>query len=239
MTYTQLKLPPRSRVAQWANRNGTSSVQAEPCSSCENIPVQRPLARRQVVLSCQVSAYYGLIRHSRSLRSTYALIRAVFARRSCQGWYRELPQFNPRDFPYVPPSVPRWTGWPLVIVASPSVVAFAQLVEARRPQSTHAGSRVVASRGCKVRLMLRPAGMLVLLRQGRLHSSFHLPGSPPKKCRIWLHSQTINDYDRTFTGKSRSLMGCKLIDTNRGSRADPSRSDGIRCCLGLAKISAD
>ena len=33
----------------------------------------------------------------------------------------------------------------------------------------------VVSRGCKVRFMLRPEGLLALHRQGHLHSSFHLP----------------------------------------------------------------
>jgi hypothetical protein len=41
--------------------------------------VQRPLARRRVILSRQVMAYYGLIRASRSLSPSYVLRRRVFA----------------------------------------------------------------------------------------------------------------------------------------------------------------
>jgi len=48
-------------------------------------PVQRPLARRRVVLSRQVVAYYGLIRGSRTLPTTYALRRRVFALRPRPG----------------------------------------------------------------------------------------------------------------------------------------------------------
>ena len=41
--------------------------------------VQRPLARRRVILSRQVIAYYGLIRASRSLSPSYVLRQRVFA----------------------------------------------------------------------------------------------------------------------------------------------------------------
>jgi hypothetical protein len=34
-------------------------------------------------------------------------VRRVFALRPRMDWVRELPQFNPRVFPFVPPSVPR------------------------------------------------------------------------------------------------------------------------------------
>ena len=42
-------------------------------------PVQRPLARRRVVLSRRVIAYYGLIRGSGALPAAYVLRRRAFA----------------------------------------------------------------------------------------------------------------------------------------------------------------
>ena len=48
-------------------------------------PVQRPLARQRVVLSRRVIAYYGLIRGSRFLSSTYGFRRWVFALRPKAG----------------------------------------------------------------------------------------------------------------------------------------------------------
>jgi hypothetical protein len=50
-----------------------------------NRPVQRPLARQRVVLSRRVVAYYGLIRGSRSLPSTYDFRQWVFALRPRPG----------------------------------------------------------------------------------------------------------------------------------------------------------
>lgn len=142
-TYTTPKLPSPAGAAQRANRNGIQRIQAVLRPSADNTPVQRPLAHQWVMLSHRITAYYGLIRHSRPLRSIYGLVRAGFARRSCLGWCRELPQFNLHGCPYVPPSLPRWTEWLHAVVPWPSVLAFAHSVGARRPQSTHAGTRVV------------------------------------------------------------------------------------------------
>jgi len=41
--------------------------------------------------------------------------------------------------------------------------------------------------------------LLALLRQGRLHSSFHLLGHP-SGCRVSLRGQTSNCRGRTYTG---------------------------------------
>ncbi len=66
----------------------------------------------------------------------------VFARQPRLGWKRELPQFAPPVFPFVPPSVPRQTQRVLLAVATPLIVAFATSVQARHLQLTHAGSHV-------------------------------------------------------------------------------------------------
>jgi hypothetical protein len=211
MTYTLPQLSPQDGAAQWANRKGIVTIQAVHHPSCENDPVQRPLARRRVMLSRRVAAYYGLIRRSRTLRSIYGLIRTVLARRSCLGWLRELPQFTLRDCPCVPPSVPRWTGRLPVVVASPPVLAFAQLAQARRPRPAHAGSR--AESVTRLQSSLHAAARRLVSPSPTRAFTFELspPGVAPTRRRIWLRSQTTNCYGRTYTGKSRSLMGCKLI----------------------------
>jgi hypothetical protein len=174
-----------------------------------NTQVQRSLAPRRVMLSRRIIAYYDLIRHSRPLRSIYGLVRTVFARQSCRGWYRELPQFNPRDFPCVLPSVPRWTEWLQLVVASPSVIAFAFSVQDRHPQLTHAGSHV--KRVTRLQSSLDVTARRFASPSPTRAFTFELspPGVAPKKCRVSLNSQTTNYYCQTYTGKSRSLMGCK------------------------------
>jgi hypothetical protein len=57
--------------------------------------------------------------------------RQVFALRSGRSQPREAPQFTPRIFLTVPPSVPRQTGWPPMTVSSPSALAFATSAPAR------------------------------------------------------------------------------------------------------------
>ena len=90
-------------------------------------PVQRPLARQRVMLSRQVTAYYGLIRASGPRPS------GLFA--SSGGLLRgpEGPHFTPRVYSSVPPSVPRWTQRLPLTVASPSALAFAESAPAWHP----------------------------------------------------------------------------------------------------------
>ena len=96
-----------------------------------NYPVQRPLARLRVMLSRWVIAYYGLIRDSRSSHCLIFFNQWVFALRHRMGWFRELPQFNPRLCSIVPPSVPRRSRRLPTTVPSPSALAFATLAQAR------------------------------------------------------------------------------------------------------------
>jgi len=63
---------------------------------------------------------------------------------------------------------------------SPSALAFAIFVVARHPHIPLTSVLAwVVSRGCKIRLMLRPEGLHALHRQGLLHSSSHGFGSLP------------------------------------------------------------
>ena len=67
----------RPRAIQ-PNKGSRRTVSASSDSS-RSIPVQWPLARRRVVLSRRVIAYYGLIRGSGTLPTPYILRRRVFA----------------------------------------------------------------------------------------------------------------------------------------------------------------
>jgi hypothetical protein len=70
LTYTRLLFLSPKRANSY--RKGTC-VQAVLPSSDANLPVQRSLAPQRVLLSRQISAYYDLIRASRSHRTIYGL----------------------------------------------------------------------------------------------------------------------------------------------------------------------
>jgi len=98
-------------------------------------PVQRPLAPRPVILSGQIKAYYGLIRTSRPLPSTYGLYDGPLPYGQVWAGIERLPNLIRMSFPIVPPLVPRWTKRVPVAVASPLVIAFATSALARHPLS--------------------------------------------------------------------------------------------------------
>ena len=211
MTYTSPQFLPPVEAAQRATRKGIVSIQAALRPSCQNTPVQRPLARRRVMLSRQVTAYYGLIRHSRSLRSIYGLVRTVFARRSGLGWSRELPQFTLCGFPCVPPSVPRWAQWLREVVTSPPVRVFANSVMARHPHTAHADSHTVRVTRLQSSLNVTARKVACPSSARAFTSELSPPRVTPKKVSDITTWSTTNYQDRTFTGKPHSLMGCKRM----------------------------
>ncbi len=75
----------RSPAAVLAPRGAIAALSRRQTAVRRDCPVQRPLARQQVVLSRRVVAYYGLIRGSRPLPPTYILRRRVFASRPRPG----------------------------------------------------------------------------------------------------------------------------------------------------------
>jgi hypothetical protein len=99
--------------------------------SYSGAPVQRPLARLRVIMSRWVFAYYGLIRGSRPACRLIFFIQQALALRPPSGRAREIPQFTPHVFSFVPPSVPRQTWRLLMTVASPPALAFTHFVGAR------------------------------------------------------------------------------------------------------------
>ena len=103
-------------------------------------PVQRPLAHRCVMLSLQVTAYYGLIRDCPVLQCLIFFVHWFFALRPRLGWSRQVPQFAPRICNTMPPSVPRRLHRMHMVVSSPMIIAFAIFVLAQQPLPTYAGS---------------------------------------------------------------------------------------------------
>src|SRR5512136_122955 len=88
-------------------------------SRSRDIPVQRPLARRKVMLSSQVMAYYGLIRNSRPLSSTYELYDGSLPYGLVWAGVERLPNLLRASLSSVPPSVPRRSVWLPSTVPSP------------------------------------------------------------------------------------------------------------------------
>ena len=66
----------------------------------------------------------------------------IFALRPHMGWDRHIPQFAPHICNSVPSSVSRRPCQVLMVVSSPTVIAFAIFAVARQPHTTHAGSHV-------------------------------------------------------------------------------------------------
>jgi hypothetical protein len=147
--------------------------------------VHRPLARQQVLLSCQVFAYYGLIRASQLLPPIYALDGGPLPGTLAQARAERFPNLLCLSLSSVPPSLPRQTERLLLAIPSSPTLAFPWFAKGRHLHCHAIRSRHgLRSRGCKVRLMLRPGRLLALHRSGRLRSSFHLRSRLPEASNI-------------------------------------------------------
>jgi hypothetical protein len=173
--YTRLKsLSPKRALF----RNGTF-VQAELPLSYIDHPVQRSLAPERVMLSRRIIAYYDLIRASLPLPLVYVLSSGSLLLSLLRAGEEKVPNLSCLSFPIVPSSVPRRLGdcvrlllhrprWP-----SPS----SHKVGARMP-TLGRFLRGSCNEAAKFALCYGPMELLALLRQGHLHSSFHLQGHP-------------------------------------------------------------
>ena len=175
-TYMRLKSLTQNRTFNLRSR---AKAQAGLSSLSKDNPVQRPLAPRGVMLSRRVIAYYGLIRNSQPLPSTYELYDGSLPYGLVWAGIERLPNLLRMSLPSVPSSVPRRARRLPLTVPSPSVLAFAIFAQARHPQS-HARRfmRGSCNEAAKFALCYGPEGLLALHRQGRLLSSFHLVESP-------------------------------------------------------------
>jgi hypothetical protein len=191
-----------------APRNRAEAQAALPSSSA-SAPVQRPLARPRVLLSRRVLAYYGLMRDSRAPPRDLCIIRGVFARRPGLGWEREVPQFAPpvssRRAAFRTP-VDRPSACGRSFLDRPGLRLLCRgSASTCPPPSVLAG---VASRGCKVRFMLRPGRIAGPSPTRTVTPELSLAGSPRNERRVSLCGQTANSRSRTCTGKTCGPMGC-------------------------------
>ncbi len=184
-TYTWPKLPSQRKAlpqrCRWFLRRRAMAQTELPSISTSSNPVQRPLARPQVMLSHRVIAYYGLIRNSRPLPSIYELYDGSLPYGLVWAGIERLPNLLLVSLPSVPPSVPRWTERLHVAVPSSLALAFAFSAQAQHPQA-HARrfSRGQRNEATKFALCYGPEELLALHRQGPLLPSFRSPGSPQR-----------------------------------------------------------
>ena len=175
-TYMGLKSLTQNRANRPRRR---AQAQAVLPSLSKANPVQRPLALRRVMLSPQVKAYYGLIRNSQPLPSTYGLYDGSLPYGLVWAGIERLPNLLRMSLSSVPPYVPRRARRLHLTVPSPSVLAFATFAQARHPQShTRRFSRGSCNEAARFASCYGPEELLALHRQGRLLSSFHLVESP-------------------------------------------------------------
>jgi len=174
-TYTRLQsLSPKRAFS----RRGTF-VQAELPLSYRDHPAQRSLAPQQVMLSHRIIAYYDLIRASSLLPPVYVLSSGSLPVGLLRAGDKKVPNLSCLSFPIVPSSVPRRLGDCIQLLLHRPLWPS--------PSSHKVGARISTlgrflrgscNEAAKFALCYGPMELLALLRQGRLHPSFHLRGHP-------------------------------------------------------------
>jgi hypothetical protein len=173
--YTRLKsLSPKRAFF----RKGTF-VQAELPLSYIDHPVQRSLAPQRVMLSRRIIVYYSLIRAPHPLPLIYVLFNGSLPYGLVWAGNEKVPNLSRLSFPIVPSSVPRRLGDCLRLLLDRPLWPS--------PSSHKVGARLSTlgrflrgscNEAAKFALCYGPMELLALLRQGHLHSSFHLLGHP-------------------------------------------------------------
>ena len=173
--YTRLKsLSPKRAFI----RNGTC-VQAELPLSYRDHPVQRSLAPQRVMLSRQIIAYYDLIRTCCPLPPVYVLSSGSLPVSLLRAKDNKVPNLSCLSFPIVPSSVPRRLGDCFRLLLHRPLWPSLSSQKVGAHMSTLAGSlRGPCNEAAKFASCYGPMELLALLRQGRLHSSFHPQGHP-------------------------------------------------------------
>ncbi len=173
--YTRLKsLSPKRAFF----RNGTC-VQAELPSFDADYPVQRSLAPQRVMLSRRIIAYYDLIRASLPLPPVYVLSSGSLPDGLVWAGNEKVPNLSRLSFPIVPSSVPRRLGDCLRLLLHRLLWPSPCSHKVGARLTTLAGSmRGSCNETAKFASCYGPMELLALLRQGHLHSSFHLLGHP-------------------------------------------------------------
>jgi hypothetical protein len=174
-TYTRLQsLSPKRAFI----RRGTF-VQAELPLSYRNNPVQRSLAPQRVMLSRRLIAYYDLIRASLPLPPVYVLSSGSLPLGLVWAGNEKVPNLSHLSLPIVPSSVPRRLGdFFRLLLHRPLWPSPSSHKVGARLSTLGRFSRGSCNEAAKFALCYGPMKLLALLRQGHLHSSFHLLGHP-------------------------------------------------------------
>lgn len=207
-----------------------------PSISTSSNPVQRPLARPQVMLSHRVIAYYGLIRNSRPLPSIYELYDGSLPYGLVWAGIERLPNLLLVSLPSVPPSVPRWTERLHVAVPSSLALAFAFSAQAQHPQA-HARrfSRGQRNEATKFALCYGPEELLALHRQGPLLPSFRSPGSPQRN--VGYHYAGKQPIPATGLAPARhAALWAASRGTEDAEEQDLRNAGRCRHCGGLPRL---
>jgi len=179
--YTRLKSlsPKRVIFRSW------TCVQAGLPLSYMDHPVQRSLAPQRVMLSHRIIAYYDLIRASLPLPPVYVLSSGSLPYGLVWAGNKKVPNLSRLSFPIVPSSVPRRLGDFLRLLLHRPLWPSPSSHKVGVRMSTLAGSlRGSCNEAAKFASCYGPMELLALLRQGRLHSSFHLLGHPSEMSSI-------------------------------------------------------
>ncbi len=174
-TYARLKsLSPKGAFI----RRGTF-VQAELPLSYMNHPVQRSLTPQRVMLSRRIIAYYDLMRASLPLPPVYVLSSGSLPVGLLRAGDEKVPNLSCLSFPIVPSSVPRRLGDCLrLLLHRPLWPSPSSHKVGARMSTLGRFLRGSCNEAAKFALCYGPMELLALLRQGHLHSSFHLLGHP-------------------------------------------------------------
>ena len=149
-------------IPEGITRSRTFRFNVARLPATDNTSIQRPLARRRVMLSRRVIAYYGLIRASEFLLATYefaaraATPKEIGLRRESRGSPIYSVRLCSRAASLTP--VARRVQ---VTVTSSSVLAFTAQLQVRHSHWSFRGCRVHSE--LYLALMLRPASWLALL----------------------------------------------------------------------------
>ncbi len=173
--YTRLKF----RSPKRAIFRSRTCVQAGLPLSYLNHPVQRSLAPLRVMLSRWLIADYDLIRASRRLPPVYVLSSGALPYGLVWAGNEKVPNLSCPSFPIVPSSVPRRLGDCIRLLLHRSPWPSPSLHKVGARVSTLTGPiRGWRNEAAKFASCYGPMELLALLRQGHLHSSFHLLGHP-------------------------------------------------------------
>jgi hypothetical protein len=209
-------------------------VQAELPLSYMDIPVQRSLAPQRVMLSHQITAYYDLIRASLPLPPVYVLSSGPLPYGLVWAGNKKVPNLSCLSFPIVPSSVPRRLGDCLRLLLHRPLWPSPSLHKVGARLSTLAGSlRGLRNEAAKFASCYGPMELLALLRQGHLHSSFHLLGYP-----LGVSSITTRANNQ-FPWPDFHRLDKQPYRLQAKAQRAPRENNSELCVLGSARKMAD